>query len=270
MGQDQLAHYKRRGRVELLGDGGINGSPLNTACSRPTSLRSRAADAQRRTDFHEEKRPAVALGPRQAGGACVTTARGFLALAEETLPDSNFKDDLRRMAVVMSVAAVDTYMHAAVLGSFGPTDGSPPGPHLRALDMSLGDMIDIADSAVRARRAEKNSRPRVQVKNALHRRLLRKTYQSADQVADAMAAAGVTNCWKQLADRLNETSEAARARLNGMVRRRNQIVHEGDLRRLVRPRTLSFNDVSHDEISADVDWIESLLDAFDYVLQQAV
>lgn len=219
------------------------------------------------TDLKDERRLAVALGPRQAGGSSVRRARRFLALAQKTLPDSRVKNDLRRMAIVMSVAAVDTYMHAAVLGSFGPTDSTAPSRHLRALDMSLGDMIDIADSAVKARREGKNLRPRVQVKYALHRRLLRSTYQSADQIADAMAAVGVTNGWKQLATHLGQTPEAARARLNGIVHRRNQIVHEGDLRRLVRPRMVSFNEVSHEKISADVDWIESLLDALDHVLQ---
>jgi hypothetical protein len=44
--------------------------------------------------------------------------------------------------------------------------------------------------------------------------------------------------WTDIGQNLNPplTPEEIRDRLNGIVRRRNQIVHEGDYRRLDRPR----------------------------------
>jgi hypothetical protein len=173
------------------------------------------------------------------------------------------------MAVVMSVAAVDTYMHAAILGAIGSMDSTSPSSHLRGLDVRFGELVDLADATVKARRKEQDSRPRVQVKNALHRRLLRKTFQSSDQVADAMAYAGVTEGWSKVAKEMGEPVGALKAHLDRMVYRRNQIVHEGDLKRLVRPRSLSFNEVDRNEVTQDVDWVESLLDAIDVVLQQS-
>lgn len=98
---------------------------------------------------------------------------------------------------MMSVAAVDTYMHAAVLRSVGSMDTTEPSPALRNLDLSFGELVDLGDAVATARRQGRNSRPRVQVKNALHRRLLRTTYQGPDQVSKALAAAGVEDCQRR-------------------------------------------------------------------------
>ena len=207
----------------------------------------------------------MALGPRDAGGSCIRRARRFLDLASQSLPDSRVKNDLRRMAIVMSVAAVDTYLHAVILGGIGPRGQADPSPALRSLDITLGELVDLADSEADARREGRHSRPRVQAKNVLHRRLLRKTFQSSSQLAEAMSYAGVSKSWSLLSTDLGEPAKTLKARLDGLVHRRNQIVHEGDLQRLVRPQRLKFNDIDHQIVEQDVDWVEELLEALERI-----
>jgi len=103
----------------------------------------------------------------------------------------------------------------------------------------------------------------VQVKNTVHRHLLKKTFHSSIQVGDGLAAARISGAWKRISEAIDEPAAELKKRLDQIVMRRNQIVHEGDMRRLVRPRNVSFNDVTQKSATADVDWMESLLDAID-------
>ena len=57
--------------------------------------------------------------PKQAADICVKRARRFLELADSALPVARAKNDLRRMALVMAVAAVDSYMHGIVIRRIG-------------------------------------------------------------------------------------------------------------------------------------------------------
>lgn len=206
------------------------------------------------------------LRPRKAAESCIRRAQRFLDLANQRLPDSRVKNDLRRMAIVMAVAAVDTFMHAVVLSAVGSTAANQPGNALRAIDVTFGDLLDVVDKVVRARRERVVSRPRVQAKTVLHRRLLRVTYQSSEKIGQALAAAGVVEGWKKVAKELNERPTAVKEKLDHLVHRRNQVVHEGDLRRLVRPQRISFNRIKHRDVVAEVKWVRSLLDALDKVV----
>src|SRR5438874_127678 len=168
----------------------------------------------------------MAVGPREAARSSIRRARRFLSLAKEDLPDSRVKNDLRRMAIVMSVAALDTYMHAAILGSVGGY-GMPISASLGRMDVPLDELVSLADASVVARRTGKDARPRVQVKNTVHRHLLKKTFHSSTQVGEGLAAAGISGAWKRIAKAIDEPAGDLKKRLNQIVMRRNQIVHEG-------------------------------------------
>jgi hypothetical protein len=98
--------------------------------------------------------------------------------------------------------------------------------------------------------------------------LLKETFQSYDQVATALALAGIRKPWERIASELGETTEANRAWLNNLVHRRNQIVHEGDLQRAARPRRLRFNEIDQSQTSQDVQWMNSLIQAIDKIVAQ--
>jgi hypothetical protein len=203
----------------------------------------------------------MALTPLEAAESCIRRGRRFIELANQRLKDSKVKNDLRRMAIVMAAAAVDTLMHARILGSLGAMNGSDPSKALRRLEVPFGDLIDVADETVRARREGRRSRPRVQAKNILHARLSRESYQSSRRVEEGLGLLGIQKGWTKISGAMKEPAQDIKRRLDQIVHRRNQIVHEGDLRRLVRPRKLSFNKIEKGTISGDLDWVESLVTA---------
>ena len=78
--------------------------------------------------------------------------------------------------------------------------------------------------------------------------------------------AGVEKAWSKVASELNENAVDIKTRLNNLVHRRNQIVHEGDMKRASRPRSLQFNEIDPAEIRDDIDWVDCLIDAMDRVV----
>jgi len=149
---------------------------------------------------------------------------------------------MRRLTVVMAVAALDTYMHRLIVERVYTHDELPSS--LAKLDVTFEQMLNWADEAKAAARANPhNSRPRVAVKRQLRDRLLRETFQSYNDVGRAINMAGRARKWDEVGRRLNPRlrPHEIRNRLNGIVMRRNQIVHEGDYKRLERPRDATRN-----------------------------
>jgi hypothetical protein len=167
------------------------------------------------------------------------------------------------MAVVMSVAALDSYLHAAVLRRIANVRGSQLPKALRRLDMPFGEIAELADYAVCVQANRTKWKPWVHVKRVLQERLLRETFQSSNQVAMALNMCGITDSWGKLATDMGATAPALQKRLDTLVHRRNQIVHEGDVARAARPRKLKFNNVEEASVRADVDWMEKLIESID-------
>jgi len=57
-----------------------------------------------------------------------------------------------------------------------------------------------------------------------------------------------------------------RTRLDEIVRRRNQIVHEGDYERKERPRRARTTPISLGQAQADIDFVAQLVDAIHGVI----
>ncbi len=224
----------------------------------------------------------MAFLPKQAADSCLRRARRFLDLAENSLPVTKAKNDLRRMALVMGVAAVDSYMHAVVLRRIADVRRRADLPKaLARLDIPFSEIADLANAFINAQRShpkkgsrptqrshpKKGLRPWVRVKASLQRRLLKETFQSYDQVGMAFAIAGIDKAWSQIGTVLGENCEyIIKPWLNDLVHRRNQIVHEGDMKRASRPRKLRFNDINHAEIKGDIDEVAKLISAMDMVV----
>lgn len=167
----------------------------------------------------------------------------------------------------MAIAGIDAYMHWLIYSRISElrSEGDLPKSMSR-LDVPLTDLAALADATLDGRRREVDTRPWVQVKHAMQKRLLKETLQSFDQVATGFAWAGVEKAWSRVATELGCSVDDIRTRLNRIVQRRNQIVHEGDIVRALRPRKLSYNEVDHDSVAADIDWIEELLTAMSDVV----
>lgn len=200
----------------------------------------------------------------------MTRSRRFIALAEqENLPDPQITTDLRRTAIVMAVAAVDSYMHWLVFRRLSDVrrEGDLP-KSLAKLNVRFSDLASLADALISARQANREIRPWVQVKNSVQKELLTETFQSFEQVSNALALAGIEKGWSKTATKLGCSATDIKERLNRIVHRRNQIVHEGDITRASRPQKLKYNQLTHDSVVSDVDWIESLLEKIEEVVNE--
>lgn len=167
----------------------------------------------------------------------------------------------------MAVAALDTYMHSLVVTRAYTQSPLPNG--LARLDVPFETLLAQADEAKEAaRRTPHNSRPRVGVKRQLRDRLLRETFQSYDGVSTALGMAGLKGRWKEIGQQMSPEMQPAeiRKRLDTIVRRRNQIVHEGDYERKERPRKAKTTPMSASEARSDIDFIARLVDAIHAVI----
>jgi HEPN superfamily RiboL-PSP-like protein len=175
--------------------------------------------------------------------------------------------DMRRLSVVMAVAALDTYMHSLVV-TRAYTHSQLPGG-LARLEVPFEALLAQADDAKEAaRRPPHNSRPRVGVKRQLRDRLLLETFQSYEGVSRALGMAGLSGRWKEIGKQMSPQMQPneIKARLDEIVRRRNQIVHEGDYERKERPRKARTTPMSSTQARTDIDFISSLVDAIHGVI----
>jgi hypothetical protein len=142
-------------------------------------------------------------------------------------------------------------------------------PSLAKLDVSFQHLLAQADETGQAARSQPhNSRPRVSTKRQLRDRLLRETYQRFEDVSDALAMAGQPKQWGAIGGEMDPvlTPDQIRDRLNGIVTRRNQIVHEGDYERLERPRGSRRNPMTLSAATNDVDFLADLIEAIHAVV----
>lgn len=208
------------------------------------------------------------LSPKRAGNNCLARARGLLRSSTLTEVAPRTREDLRRLALVMGVVAVDAYMHWAVFRRLSEVrrEGELPKA-LRQLQVPFDELAFLAEATVAARRRGVDSRPWVQLKNAAQKCLLRKTLQSSRGVGDAMAMVGINDGWKSVATAMNLKAEEVKSRLDMIVDRRNQIVHEGDLARQSRPRRVRRNPIGRLEVEGDLVFLESLVNALHGIMK---
>jgi len=209
----------------------------------------------------------MAFSPQAAAQACLANGRRLLQLASQPLPVPDVGDDLCRSALFTAVAAIDTYMHWLVfqrLLKVRYRSGIPKA--LARAEIPFSALATLANSAIEAQRNGSRIRPWVQVKNALQNQLLSQTFQSYDQVATAFALSGIDRAWPKVATQLGVQPSDIKQRLNHLVHRRNQIAHEGDIMRMSKPHNVRFNSIDHATVAADVNWVETLLNAMQAVV----
>lgn len=175
--------------------------------------------------------------------------------------------DMRRLSVVMAVAALDTYMHRLIVERTYIHEELPGG--LASLDVRFGSLLDQADATDIAARAQPyKPKSRVGVKKLLRDRLLRETFQNSDAVSRALGMAGRPGAWEDIAKEMSPPlpPKQVKKRLNKIVMRRNQIVHEGDYQRLEKPRGPKRNGMTSDEAKSDIDFLAGVIDAIHAVV----
>jgi RiboL-PSP-HEPN len=188
-------------------------------------------------------------------------ATGARLVRKAQLP-SEIRGDMRRLSVVMAVAALDTYMHRLIVERVYTHKDLPNG--LARLEIGFEQLLSQADAtAAAARQPPSNPRPRVGVKRLLRDRLLRETFQTYEAVSRALGMAGRSKAWPSIGEKMSPPRQPPeiKRRLNEIVTRRNQIVHEGDYERLEKPRGPRRNGMSYRRAKGDIDFIEEIIRA---------
>lgn len=204
--------------------------------------------------------PDMALSPIQAAVDVLDRAYQLLAAAV-SVPDPLVADDMRRFALAQGVAALDTYLHWAIADV--PLTGMPTA--LKSLEIPFEDLIVLSEAVVADR---EKIRPKVRARRVLERVTLTMTFQSSRSVERAMLMLGVRKAFNKIADHIQPRQAPAevKARLDRIVHRRNQIVHEGDLQRQSRPQNIKREIAAGDKTADDLSWIRSLVMAVDAAL----
>ncbi len=210
----------------------------------------------------------MAFAPYDASVHMIARAEGLLSLATRLTKKNEgaVRDDLRRLAIVMAVAALDTYMHRLIVSR--AYDHRVMPPKLADVTIRFGDLIRQAEAAVEARKEDRDARPKVPAKRLLRERLSRDTFQRHERVSEALAMAGKSDSWKLIAAAMprSPSQEKVKAELNALVDRRNAIVHEGDYKRLDRPQRAMLNEIKLREAQNSVKFVSDLIQAIHDVI----
>lgn len=204
---------------------------------------------------------------KNAADDVLARARNLLATESQLPPGvpASVPADLRRMTLAMGMAALDTYFHWKVR----QVDLAPSLPKaLHKLEVPFGELVDSSNVTVRARQDGRADRPIVRARNVLNQAVLGMTFQTSRGVETAMSLLGERNYWRSVAAAMPgaPSVEVVKADLNRLANERNKIVHEGDLRRLLRPQRVTHQSRDAADIRRDLDWIEALVHAFDSVI----
>lgn len=205
----------------------------------------------------------MAFGPREAANHALDRASQMLAESQGSNVSSGVAEDMMRSSVVMAVAALDTYMHRLIVDRadiWNPLPGK-----LAETEIQFEQLVEMAkDSYEAARREPFNSRPGVQAKRILRDQLLRETFQSLKALEKGLGMAGAKRGgWPQIRSSMGVTSPELKSTLGHLVFRRNQIAHEGDYKRMERPRDPQMNDLEAADVTDAIDFVRRLVEGID-------
>ena len=166
--------------------------------------------------------------------------------------------DVLRSAWAFVGAAIDTYFHERVRRALLEP---PLSNAARKYEVTVGDVEDLVEAFLKDR---EKTRPRVRLKNAVHKQLLTDTFQGSRNVELAFALIGSPSAWKAVARELGGTrADAVKDRLDRQYARRNNIVHEGDFKRQSRPQRLKLAAIEASVVCEEIAWTSEFLRATD-------
>jgi hypothetical protein len=200
------------------------------------------------------------FGPHDAATHALQRAENLLDAATTPGITAAVAADIRRLSVVLAIAALDTYMHRLIVERASMWGTLPV--KLAETDVRFDQLIEEAQASYQAaRRQPFSSRPGVHVKNVLRTQLLSRSFQSLREIENALTMAGASGNWGAIGAHMGMTKDQISNRLSPIVLRRNQIAHEGDYRRLDRPQDPGLNGISDADARSDIQFLRTLVDA---------
>lgn len=188
----------------------------------------------------------------------VIVIRSGASLAAADFSAEEMKD-LLRGALVMAVSAMDAYFHRKIkcyVARLAKKGDDAPGA-LRACEITLVDFASAIES----------ERPWGKFGAVVGRKLGYQSLQSPAKIETGLQLLGVKSFWKEVGKKLNVEPDALKFQLDGIVKRRNEIAHEGDVS-TARKTLGRTRDISPQFVQESIDLIESIVMAADDVINE--
>lgn len=153
----------------------------------------------------------------------------------QSAPVTQVTDNILRAALTMMVSAIDTSVHELIINAIIfeiREDQSIFSIDKIKIPIST---LKVSDSEIRLKLIE----------SELRLQYTKESFQSSKKIESALATIGIKKVWTKLSDILDKPPESIKKTLDLLVRRRNQIVHEGDLDHLHNLREIQREDLDN-------------------------
>jgi hypothetical protein len=156
-------------------------------------------------------------------------------------------DWLLRAAIVFSVSALDTYFHDKVKYKVGQFSLDNLPPQLASFQIAVRELVTW-DEAQRKGNV---------LRNWVTEHLSVRPLQSPSAIADAMKLAGYESLWDRIEPN-REHKKALLEKFNSLIKRRNQISHEGD-REQSRRSGKKLRPIPRDAVAISIDFVKDIV-----------
>ncbi len=180
-------------------------------------------------------------------------------------------DDLLRSSLTFAVSALDRYVHERVVRKIVPAlRVTKQNRDQKQLDIPAAVAIEIVDAVVaeRKKNPNKNVRPANIIRQRVQDLLHRKPFQSWKEVTYAFSLIGVTGIDGKIQSSLGLPNlKDFKSDLNRAIKKRNLIVHEGDLVRHARTGNAHArkNPIQPADVRKAIDRIKCLVDELEKI-----
>jgi len=168
-------------------------------------------------------------------GATISQVDNLLAIHYylQSAPVTEVTDNILRASLTIMVSAIDTSVHELIISAI---------MYEIKENKSIFKINNIRVGELASKEPDKDTRIRL-IESDLRRQFSKESFQSSRQIENSLAQIGITKIWTKLASTLGQPAEDIKIKLDLLVRRRNQIVHEGDLDHLHSIREIARSDI---------------------------
>lgn len=170
-------------------------------------------------------------------------------------------DDLLRAAITFGVSAIDRYVHERIIKAFVTSfRASDLTKNQREFQVPATLAIDIVNRVHSARATGADIRPANEIRKAVQKTLHKRPFQSWREIEYGFSLIGCKDLGRALrsAHAISPADvETMREKLNKVVARRNQIVHEGDLPRHQRGGQVYVQEIRRLWVEESLDFLKA-------------
>ncbi len=175
--------------------------------------------------------------------------------------DHDNASELLRSAIVSAVSALDRYMHEITNTKCSYLLRKRP----KTIPAALLKLEKSATATLKGANPISKTAQRKLIREKLHE----KTMQGSGQIDICLQLIGMSGFWNAIASNMgsNLTAKDVKERLNNIVKRRNQIVHEADL--IIKPKlaNIKLREISREDVEHQIKFIVTFVEKADALFE---